>query len=590
MRTTGPTDRSRLIAATMQKIPCDLTVENVRLVNVITGEIYPASVDVLDGMIVRVREEGETTALQSGTVYDGNGAYLIPGFIDTHMHVESTMMIPEQFARAVLPWGTTTVVTDPHEIANVMGIDGVKFMLESAKNTPLRQYVLAPSCVPSVPALEGNGASFLADEIASLLDTPGVIGIAEVMDYVNVVRDEQRMHDILTEGLKREVFIQGHAPGLMGKEMQAYVTAGPVSDHECRYAEECAKKVRAGMHVNLKSSSLADFLEEELNGLKGMRYTDFVSLCTDDVHAQDILETGHLNRVVRKAIKLGTEPIDAIRWATLNAAREYGFSDLGAIAPGYAADMQLVEELNGERPAAVFTGGKLTAERGRYIPRGWEKSKRYSFPNTMNMKDIDSPEDFVLKAPEGAAGTVRANVVMSKYQGGPFNKAVPQDLPVTEGRVDISGDSNLAYVAVCNRYGSGDKTIAVFKDFGLVHGAVASTVSHDSHNFCVVYRDPADAYAAAEELRRTGGGVTVVSQGCVLATAALPVAGLMSLLPVEQLAPEVDKALKAICDVCGGQNIFPKITSLALVVLPGTLISDRGMVDGSSQQFIPIFE
>ena len=183
MRIAKAKSRSRLVAAAMGKIPGDLTIENVQLVNVVTGEIYPASVDVLDGIIVRVREKGEANARKSKTVYEGNGAYLIPGFIDTHMHVESTMMIPEQFARAVLPWGTTTVVTDPHEIGNVMGIEGVKFMLENAKNTPLRQYVLAPSCVPSVPALEGGGAAFHAEEIADLLDTPGVIGIAEVMDY-----------------------------------------------------------------------------------------------------------------------------------------------------------------------------------------------------------------------------------------------------------------------------------------------------------------------------------------------------------------------------------------------------------------------
>ncbi len=591
MRTTGPTDRSRLIAAAMQKIPCDLTIKNVKFVNVITGEIYPACVDALDGMIVRVRMEGEETTLESSSVYDGQGAYLIPGLIDTHMHVESTMMIPEQFAKAVLPWGTTTVVTDPHEIGNVMGIEGIKFMLKSAKKTPLRQYVLAPSCVPSVPALEGAGASFTSKEIGELLDTPGVIGIAEVMDYVNVVKNEQRMHDILEEGLKRDVFIQGHAPGLRGKEMQAYADAGPKSDHECRFAEECAQKLRTGIHINLKSSSMTDFLKEQLEGLKDMRYLDFVSLCTDDVHAKDILETGHLNRVVRKAIKLGTDPVDAIRCATLNAAREYGFSDLGAIAPGYVADMQLVKELDGEQPVAVFAGGRLVAERGSYIPsEGEEEKKQYSFPNTMNMKQITSAEDFLLKAPQDAQDSVNTNVIVCKYNGGPFNKAVLEDLPVTGGLVDLSRDPNLTYVAVCNRHGNDDKTVAVIRDSGLAAGAVASTVSHDSHNFCVIYKDPEDAYVAAKELCATGGGITVVLNGKVKATAALPVAGLMSDLPVQELAPQVDKVIKAICDVCGGENIIPKITGLALVVVPGTLISDRGIVDGSTQEFIPVFE
>lgn len=589
MKARQTVNRSRLVSAAMQKIPCDLTVENVQLVNVITGEIYPAAVDVLDGIIVRVRTDGERTALPSRTVYDGKGAFLIPGLIDTHIHVESTMMIPEEFARAVLPWGTTTVITDPHEIANVMGIEGVKFMLENSRHTPLRQYILAPSCVPSVPALEGAGASFGAEEIAALLDTPGVIGIAEIMDYVNVINDEERMHSIVAEGLKRDVFLQGHAPSQVGKELQAYIVAGPISDHECRMPEECRQKIRSGMHLNLKSSSLSDFLEDSLKSLEGMRYKDFVSLCTDDVHAKDILETGHLNRVVRKAIRLGIDPVDAIRFATLNAAREYGFTDLGAIAPGYVADMQLVSALDGERPLAVFVNGHLVAENGKYVYKEDQKRTKLSFPNTVKMDYIKSPDDFVLYSPKSDVSSIKTNVIISKYNGGPFNKAVAEDLPVTDGKVDISGDPALAYAAVCNRHGSSDMTITVIRNFGLTEGAVASTISHDSHNFCVVYRDPRDAFAAAEELKRCGGGITAVSKGEVLATAELPVAGLMSALPVEQVATEVERALAAISSLCGGLNTFNKLLSLALVVLPGTLISDRGIVDGPTQTFLPVF-
>ena len=589
MRAAEHVNRSRLIAAAMEKTPCDLTVENVQFVNIITGEIYPASVDVLDGMVVRVREQGEESTQVSIQVYDGKGAFLIPGFIDTHVHVESTMMIPENFARAILPWGTTTVMTDPHEIGYVMGIKGVEFMIENSKHTPLRQYILAPSCVPSVPALEGAGASFGAAEIAKLLDTPGVIGIAEIMDYVNVINDEERMHSILAEGWKRDVFLQGHAPGLRGKELQAYLSAGPISDHECRTAEECAKKLRSGMHVNLKSSSLSDNLTDTLKGLAGMKFTDFVSLCTDDVHAKDILETGHMNRVVRKAIQFGIDPVDAIRYATLNAAREYGLADLGAIAPGFVADMQLVAQLDGERPVAVFASGRLVAENGSYIPCAKDEQKALSFPNTMNMGQIATAEDFMLKAPEGSGNSVETNVIVSKYNGGPFNKGIWETLPVRNGNVDISHDPELAFVAVCNRYGSGDKTITAIRNFGLTRGAVASTISHDSHNFCVIYKDPKDAFIAAEELRRTGGGITVVDNGRVLATLALPVAGLMSTLPVQQLAPQVDAAEQAIREVCKGQNTFSKIAPLALVVLPGTLISDKGIVDGPSLTILPVF-
>lgn len=589
MKAATNVNRSRLIAAAMQKIPCDLTIENVQLVNVITGEIYPASVDVLDGMIVRVREQDETTILKSECVYDGKGAFLIPGFVDTHIHVESTMMIPENFGRAVLPWGTTTVVTDPHEIANVMGIAGVKFMLDNSKLTPLRQYVLASSCVPSVPALEGAGASFGANEIAELLDIPGVIGIAELMDYINVINDEKRMHSILAEGWKRDVFLQGHAPGLKGKELHAYLSAGPNSDHESCFADECAKKLRAGMHINLKASSLTDYLSETLKGLEGMRFTDFVSICTDDVHAGDIMETGHINRVVRKAIQYGLEPLDAIRFATLNAAHEYGFSDLGAIAPAYVADMQLVSALDGCKPEAVFSFGRLVAENGSYIPQENDTGKTLNFPNTMHMDTIKSPDDFVLYAPEDSPDKIRTYVINSRYNGGPFNKGIWEELPIINGKIDISNDPELSFASVCNRHGSCDKTIAVIRDFSLTRGAVASTISHDSHNFCVIYKDPQDAYLAAEELRRTGGGMTVISEGEISATLALPVAGLMSLLPIEKLSAEVAALDKAIREVCGGQSIFNKIALLALVVLPGTLISDKGIIDGSSQKIMPVF-
>lgn len=589
MRTTKYFDRSQLIEAAMERIPCDLTIKNVRLVNIITGEIYPADVDVFNGIIVRVREEGEETSQVSKLIYDGKGAYLIPGYIDTHVHVESTMMIPEQFARAVLPCGTTTVVTDPHEIGNVMGIRGVEFMIENSKHTPLRQYILAPSCVPSVPELEGAGASFNASEIGKLLDTSGVIGIAEVMDYVNVINNERRMNSILAEGWKRDVFLQGHAPGLKGKELHAYIAAGPKSDHECRSTEECVKKLRAGMHVNLKSSSLSDFMAENLKGLEKMRFTDYVSICTDDIHAKDIMETGHMNRVVRKAIMCGANPIDVIRYATLNAAREYGFEDLGAIAPGYAADMQLVSALDGEKPLAVFSGGKLVAENGAYIPSENETIKVHSFPNTVKLDNITSPDDFVLYAPSDSKSEAETYVIVCKHIGGSFNKGMWETLKVADGKIDISSDDNLAFVAVCNRHGSGARTVGVIRDFGIAKGAVATTISHDSHNFCVVYKNSKDAFIAAEELKNTGGGITAVADGNILNTVALPVAGLMSTLPVKELSEEVAAVDNSIRSICGGKSTISKLLTLSLVVLPGTLISDKGIVDGPAQKILPIF-
>ena len=334
MRKLKEKNRSRLIQAAMGKIPCDLTVKNVQYFNVFTGEIYPAEVDVLDGFVVRVRQTGEEPEQPAETVYDGQGRYLIPGYIDTHMHVESTMMIPENLSRAILPWGTTTICTDPHEIGNVMGVEGVRFMLDNARKSALRQYVLAPSCVPAVPELESTGASFGAKEVAEILDLDNVVGIAEIMDFVGVYQDDHRMHSIIDEGVKRGMYLQGHAPYVSGKELAAYRVGGPCSDHESATAEEVVEKLRCGIHVNLRASSLIDNLKTLVAGCRGHQWKDLVSICTDDVHARDLLTVGHINKVVRKAVQAGLSGCEAIKLATFNAAREYGFDDLGAVAPG----------------------------------------------------------------------------------------------------------------------------------------------------------------------------------------------------------------------------------------------------------------
>ena len=576
-------DRGKMVRAAMGEIPCDLTVCNIQLVNMFSGEVYPAQVDILDGIIVRVRTEGECPALPPERFFDGGGRYLIPGFIDSHLHVESTMMIPENFARAVLPWGTTTIVMDPHEIANVMGIQGVSFMLDNAKKTPLRQFALAPSCVPSVPGVENSGAVFGEEEIARLLDMPDVLGIAEIMNYVDVCQGDARMSLIIAQGLKRNLYLQGHAPRLEGNALAAYLLAGPESDHECRSARECGEKVRQGMHVNLKTSSLSNHLPDALEGIREHRWHDSVSLCTDDVHAGVIYSEGHLNRVVGKAIEYGAHPLDAIRYASYNAAREYGFEDLGAIAPGYVADMQLVDALDGQRPSHVFCRGQLVAENGRYL--GSPCGGGLRFANTMKLSCLSGAGDFRLKAPALPGKTL---VVYSKYDG-PFNKAFYESLPVEDGYISVRHDSGLAMACVCNRYGLDQRTIVPIRDFGITEGAIATTVSHDCHNLTMIYRDPEDAWIAAKTLKESGGGIAVVLNGRVLASLALPVGGLMSNLPIESLAPQVERVEKAVYDLCAGKSSLLKMSTFALAALPGAIMTDRGVLDGESQTFMPVF-
>jgi len=588
MRTIKQKDRSKLIKAALGQIACDLTIGNVQYLNMFTGEIYRASVDVLDGFVVRVREEGQEAPIPAVKYYEGNGNYLIPGFIDTHMHVESTMMIPENLSRAILPWGTTTICTDPHEIGNVMGVEGVKFMLDNAKKSKLRQYVLAPSSVPAVPGIESTGAVFLAKEVGEMLDMDGVVGIAEIMDYVGVIQDSERMHTIIDEGVKRNMFLQGHAPYVTGATLTAYRIGGPESDHEATCAAEVHEKLRNGIHVNLRASSLVDNLSFLVDGCKDHPWRDFVSICTDDVHASDLLTVGHINRVVAKAIASGLDGKEVVKMATFNAAREYGFQDLGAVAPGYIADMQLVKALDGSRPIAVFAEGELVAENGIYLGPD-SKNGDEDLPNTVNIPQLQSAEDFVLRVPEGYTGdTITVNVMVSAPQIKMIRHVEPTVLPVKNGAVDISGDPSLVFVCCANRYGTGTKTIAVYKDIGLEDGALASTISHDSHNLTIIYRDAEEAYLTAKTLRECAGGVCVVKNG-VETHVALPAAGLMSQKTCPEVAAEIDAVQAVVTELSSGTLSLLASAIMALPVLPSVVITDMGLVDGITQTFVPVF-
>lgn len=584
MRTSEITDRSRLIDAAMGRIPCDLTLENIRLVNVLTGEIYPASVDVLDGVVIRTREEGVPAPLPARTTIDGRNRYLIPGFIDAHIHVESTMMIPQQAARLLVPWGTTTICTDPHEIANVMGEAGVQFMLENSRKAALRQYILAPSCVPAVPGLERAGAVFDAAEVSRLLDQPGVVGVAEMMDFMGLVNGSERMSSIAQEGRKRGLLLQGHAPGATGGVLAAYRIGGPVTDHESGTAQEVREKLRAGMHINLRASSIIDNLDELVRGLSGMNSLAQVSICSDDVHAKDVLEHGHINWIVGRLIAGGMAPVTAVSLATIHTAREYGFDDLGAIAPGYQADMQLVSGLDGRQPDAVFIRGRLVAENGIYTAEDAALPCDVSMPNTMNAAGVTCAEDFLLRAPEGRE---TADVlVLVRQEPGHRRAGQWMTLPVQNGCISLDDHPELQFICVINRYGAGGCAIAVTRDFGLREGAIATTVSHDSHNFTVVYRDAESAYACLQKLSETGGGMCAARGGVCFETLPLPVAGLMSAERAELLAPRIERMEQAMQSLCDKPFSLLNISVYTLPAIPGLVLTDLGLVDSISQTFV----
>lgn len=585
MRVCEMPDRRRLMDAALGRIACDLTVTGVRLVNVLTGEIYPAQVDILDGVVARVREPGESAPLPAQEVFDGGGRYLLPGFIDTHMHVESTMMIPRQASRAIVPWGTTTVCTDPHEIANVMGEKGVRFMMENGRGAALRQYVLAPSCVPAVPGLESAGAAFEKEDVGKLLDLPGVVGVAEMMDYLGLVNGSGRMAAIAGEGRRRGMLLQGHAPQARGGVLAAYRIGGPATDHESGSAVEIREKLRSGMRINLRASSIVDNLEELVRGMEGMAWLDQVSICTDDVHAKDLISKGHVNAILARLIQGGMPPLNAIKLCTLNAAREYGFDDLGAIAPGYMADMQLADELDGRRPHAVWIRGRLAAREGRYLWEDEPALSREAAENTMRVSGVTGPEDFRLRAGDGRESC--EVLVMGRTGQGLCRAGEWITLPVREGCVSLEGHPELQFAAVVNRYGSGGKTIAVTRDFGLKEGAAATTVSHDSHHFTVIYRDEESAWACLKELSKTGGGMCAARNGRCFETLPLPVAGLMSAEPLETLVPQIDRMEKAMQSLLSKPFSLLDIAVYALPAVPGLVITDLGMVDGTRQEFVP---
>lgn len=585
MRISGNADRSRLVDAAAGRVPCDIRIVNCKLANVITGEIYPAEVSVFKQWIASVDAPGACALPAPRQSFDAEGAFLLPGFIDTHVHVESTMLTPSHFAEAVLPWGTTTVVTDPHEIANVMGADGVLAMAKDAAAMPLRHFILAPSCVPANPDLETGGAVLSPEEIKKLLAHPMVLGLGEVMDFGGVCENVPRMREELRFALEQDSFLQGHAPRLEGPALAAYLCAGIESDHECRSGEECLNKLRLGMHVNLKSTSLSNHLAQALEGIREVPWRDNVSLCTDDVHAQTILTRGHLNRVVGEAIGHGLSPMDAMRFATYNAAKEYGLRDLGAIAPGFLADFQLVRELDGGMPEHVFLGGQLAASHGRCLAVPSETTDAFGRTPEIRMEQLEMPGALKLSA-DTENGSASVFTLQYKENGGPFNGGRYEKLPVSHGWIDLSRDGDLCLMCVCNRYGSGEKAVAPMRGSGLQRGAYAFTVSHDSHNLVILYRDEEDALLAAKRVRELGGGYAAACGGKILAELPLPVGGIMSRLPVQELAEQIHGFEQAAARLFAFPGNLLRFATCSLPVLPGFVLTDRGIVDGKRQKLL----
>ncbi len=586
-----PKDKKKLLQAALGKINSDLLVKDVRLVNVLTGEIYPANVFVSAGMIAHVEYRDLKADLdKADKVIDAKGAYLIPGFVDAHMHIESSMMTPRNFAKAVIPCGTTTVVTDPHEIANVWGLDGVRYMYEASEGLPMRQLLDVPSCVPSVPGLEHAGAEFTASEVRELAKLERVIGLAEVMDFLAVMDGDERMMSMIGEAEAQGLYIQGHAPSLTGRALSAYRCGGPNTCHETSNAEEALDKLRSGVFVDARESSIIKDVEAVWNGVRDVRFFDQLCFCTDDREADEILGAGHMNDVVRRAVACGMDPVAAIKSGTYHAAREAHIDNLGAIAPGFAADFQIVSDLKELKPSHVFFGGELVAKDGMLLAEIPDKSYGLEQKNSMAVKEL-TEEDFIIKTGH-PDGTASINILDYPDLIQPFTVHASASVSVRDGRI-LPEDQNLKYVAVVNRYPDRQTIgLGVVRNFGTESGALASTVSHDCHNLTIVYDDPGEALLAAKELIRCGGGMCAVQNGKILHTLELPLAGLMSLKPAKELAEDCQamKAAERQLGLTVQENPLLRIVTLALPVIPELKMSDLGMVDVLKKELVPLIK
>jgi adenine deaminase len=576
--------RRALVEAARGDRPLDLVIRGGAMVNVYTGEIARADIGIF-GDRIAVVDFGGTFGLTGREEIDARGLIALPGLVDTHVHIESTMVTPPHFARAVLPLGTTTVVIDPHEIGNVTGRAGVEYMLRASEGLPLRVFVTVPSSVPAVPSIETAGAAFDADDVAAMLRWPRVVGVAELMDYPGIVKQEARTAAIAEAGLAAGKNLEGHAPLLGGRELAAYLAAGVDSDHEARGAAEMVEKLRLGMWVYGRENTFrhtVGFLAEALQSIPDPQN---VALCTDDIDPADLLLHGHMDRGLRVLLDAGVDPALAVRFATLNGAVRYGLNDLGAIAPGKLADIVLAESFSDFRAKVVLAGGQVVARDGHLVADFADPAPP-PLRNTVRIGAV-SADTFRLRAPD-----VTGDVPLKCIDIDPVRTTSLGDVMVrfVDGECAFPLPDGVTLLSVVPRHGqSHPPTLALLRGLPLRDGALATTVAHDSHNLIVAGRTPEDMAVAVRAVAGMGGGVALAVGGEVVATVRLPVAGLISDAPVEAIAAEV-RAFNARAGALGlgGASPVLAISSLALPVAPFVRITDRGVVDTLTQQFIPM--
>lgn len=558
--------KQRLVRVALGQEKADLVLKNADYINVFSGEICHGDIAVANGLVVGMdaHYEGETEV-------DVSGKIVAPGFIDAHIHLESSLVSPASFARAVVPHGTTTVITDPHEIANVCGTAGIDYMTAATEGLPVDVHFMLPSCVPATP-LEESGATLSWRDINAYFDHPRVLGLAEMMNYPGILMGDRGTIEKIVVSQAHHKKIDGHAPGLAGKELNAYMSAGVYSDHECDTFENALEKLRKGQFVMIREGTAAQNLTA-LTPLLTHQYAHRCMFATDDKHPGDLLEKGHIDYIVRKAIRLGADPILAIMVASHYAARYFLLNNKGAIAPGYLADFVVLDDLQNVNVEKVFKRGKLVYDGGEVALTEPEIDPDIlaAVTDTVHMPPLTMKQLALADAP--LIGLVEGQIVTE-------NLGRAQS-------VDVSQD--IAKMTVCERHHmTGHVASCYVKGYGLKRGATATTVAHDSHNVIAIGVNDTDILCAVNRLRELGGGMVVAENGRIVAELALPLAGLITDRPLEEVNAALEQCKAAVVErgTCPGIDPFMTMSFASLPVIPTLRLTTRGVIDVNTQTFI----
>ncbi|ODA40331.1 adenine deaminase [Desulfosporosinus sp. BG] len=583
----------RQLTATAQgKLKADLVIKNGKLVNVFTGEIQPnIDVAVKLGRIALVGD-AEVAIGEETVIIDAQGMYLVPGFIDGHLHVESSLMTVGEYAKATIPHGTSAIFMDPHEIVNVAGLDGMVAMLKDGAATPLRVFTTIPSCVPASPGLENTGSTITPQDIQTTLNWEGVAGLGEMMNYSGILSGDPQTCAKVEKTLEAGKTVTGHFPLTdTGAALNAYIAAGINCCHESTSAREALAKMRLGMYAMIREGSAWDDLPEVIKAITEQQIdTRLALLVSDDLHGDTLIKRGHMDYIIRLAISKGVRPVTAIQMATLNTACCFDMErDIGSISPGRFADINILSDLTQVRVEKVIINGELVAEKGSLtVPVGgyvYPEELRASVKITRKFL----PSDFIVQAP---LGTETASVrVVGVHDSNVLTTEMVEDLPVRNGEVELATEKDICKVAVINRHkAEGGMTLGFVHGFGLKKGAVASTYAHDAHNLVVLGTSDAEMAFAANTLVECSGGMTAVEGEKILALLKMPIAGLMS----DLAAAEVAEALSELSEAWAAlgsplASPFMTMSLLSLVVIPAIRITDKGLVNVYDNSFTPLF-